>query len=157
MKLLLPKRVIFELRSLAFDSNGKHEVGGIILGLRREAGIEIISITKPKKSDFSSPSRFIRNPKGHKDIAIREWKKSNQTIDYIGEWHSHPIGSSLPSCIDLANWKKIAKITAKDMVHVIIGRKEFTICTCSRTGEVETLKEILLESASPCFLFSSKK
>ncbi len=157
MKVLLPKSIISEMRSLAFGSPNKNEVGGILLGYRRETGIEITKITTPEKWDFSSPNRFIRSHKGHKEIAINEWKNSNHTIDYVGEWHSHPKGSTSPSLIDISNWKEISKAIRKDMVHVIIGREDESIFVCSRTNEIELINENIICHNESALLLSPKQ
>ncbi len=102
----------------------KNESGGILLGYRREPHIEIVSFTTPSDEDIQSPIAFIRKEKSHQIDSDNKWLKSNKQIDYVGEWHTHPQTTAIPSIIDKTNWgKKFAGQKDKKMIGIILGMK----------------------------------
>lgn len=103
------------------------ERGGILLGLRKLDAIEIVTVTFPSAWDFCTPTLFKRSPRVHRIRALREWITSKKKIDWIGEWHTHPAGSSQPSQTDRNSWKKVANHTGKEMVFVIFGQSSMSI------------------------------
>ena len=97
------------------------EAGGLLLGYRKDACIEIVDCTEPSESDFATPNRFVRQDAHHIAYAKRCWAASGQRIDWVGEWHSHPDSSPNPSCTDLRSWKKIVRRHGAPMVYLICG------------------------------------
>lgn len=100
------------------------EAGGLLLGLRRPGSLEIVTASHPLAKDKRSPTEFVRRDPGHSELAFHAWKASGGTIDWIGEWHTHPFGSANPSGIDLKNWRRLAAHTGSPMVFVIVGKSE---------------------------------
>lgn len=77
------------------------EYGGILLGRVSDNGSVFIDIaTIPNKLDISKSLSFLRNSKSSQVIIERLWKKSNGVINYLGEWHTHPFSSNIPSIYD---------------------------------------------------------
>ena len=125
--VLLPNHIVQEVRSYLGNSCGNNEHGGLLLGFRKPSAIQIHSVTFPDQWDRSTPTRFHRSQRGHKDRAIKEWLSSGKTVDWVGEWHSHPFGTSLPSSIDRDSWKRIVSRTARPMVFIIFGRLDMYV------------------------------
>ncbi len=121
-QVLVEKHVLQTMRNTCrrFVPN---ESGGIFLGYRKDGAIHIVQTTIPSMWDVMKPARFVRSAKMHRIRALREWKKSNHQVDWIGEWHSHPRGSLNPSPIDHRNWRKITKHTGNVMVFAIVNTK----------------------------------
>jgi integrative and conjugative element protein (TIGR02256 family) len=71
--------------------------------------------------DTGTMFAFRRSSNGHSNLALRRWRESNQTIDWIGEWHSHPESNPTPSQIDLRSWKLITRDRSAPMVFLIVG------------------------------------
>ena len=97
------------------------ESGGILLGYRRGQHLHIVLASPPQKSDIPSRFMFIRNKKYHQKLALNEWKKSNELMDYLGEWHTHPEFNPTPSAIDFSEWQILMRKTKKSLVFLIIG------------------------------------
>ncbi len=119
--------VLASQRALAAAANdaaryaGKQERGGILLGTRRGTHLHILEATLPQRWDRGSMFAFRRSARGHQEVAIKRWKSSGQTIDWLGEWHSHPESIPSPSGIDLHSWTSIVAARKTPMVFLIIG------------------------------------
>lgn len=85
------------LHSAAHDPS--LEAGGILLG-KKKAGSACYCITDvgtPGILDRPGPFFFVRSRISAEKLVTRAWKKSGGTVNHIGEWHSHPFPSPLPS------------------------------------------------------------
>jgi integrative and conjugative element protein (TIGR02256 family) len=69
--------------------------------------------------DIASPVRFCRQDPGHQRDATRKWKASGETLDWVGEWHSHPNGTPNPSHIDETTWLTQVRRRSALMAYVI--------------------------------------
>jgi integrative and conjugative element protein (TIGR02256 family) len=100
------------------------EYGGILVGRYSENNTvvmieEIVLPLNYKASAFS----FERGTKGLRDALLKHFK-SNPILVYVGEWHTHPNGSTIPSITDTDALKKIAKhesVFIENPVLVIIA------------------------------------
>lgn len=97
------------------------ESGGILLGYRRGDHLHIVAATTPQPDDQRMRFRFFRRDPNHQKAAIRHWGKSGNTIDYIGEWHTHPEPNPTPSSLDISEWIKICCARKTIMVFLIAG------------------------------------
>ena len=57
---------------------------------------------------------FIRNSRRAQKIINKQWKKSNGTINYLGEWHTHGWVKPYPSSTD----KELLKMIIADKSNV---------------------------------------
>lgn len=99
----------------------KPESGGILLGYRRGAHLHVTIATAPQADDQRWRYLFKRSARHHQEIALRQWAASERTIDYLGEWHTHPQHHPSPSATDLNEWCKISGQRQSPMVFVIMG------------------------------------
>ncbi|MDI1270550.1 MAG: Mov34/MPN/PAD-1 family protein [Polaromonas sp.] len=98
------------------------EAGGILLGRRRGSHIEVVQATEPTLSDRRSTFMFHREVLGHAQAAVQAWALAGGTMDYVGEWHTHPQRVPVPSSIDRAEWHKLAVARPKvSVVAVVVG------------------------------------
>ena len=104
-------------QTLANDS----EAGGILLGARRGRHIEITFATTPKREDKRTRTDFHRISPFHQRFARRAWQRFDRKLDYVGEWHTHPVQNPSPSSIDVAEWAKILRTRKTELVFIIIG------------------------------------
>lgn len=121
--VLIPIQIIKSLRKAYRQPNRHIEKGGILLGMRKVGAIEVTTVTFPTTQDIGTPTRFHRSDKFHQKTAMDEWRNSGDTVDWIGDWHSHPNASPIPSQIDKDEWKRIVRHTRKDMIFLVVGRK----------------------------------
>jgi integrative and conjugative element protein (TIGR02256 family) len=99
------------------------EAGGILLGYRRGPHAHVFDVTVPTKRDVRSRFAFSRHGADHQRVATRRWKQSGETMDYVGEWHTHPEDNPSPSNVDLQHWREIARAASRPMVFLIVGRQ----------------------------------
>lgn len=100
------------------------ESGGILLGYRRERHLHVTDVTVPLKTDSRTRTRFYRSADPHQQAAHDRWCKSGGTMDYIGEWHTHPEICPSPSTIDTRGWKGICEARQVPMLFVIAGTQD---------------------------------
>lgn len=99
----------------------KPESGGILLGYRRGAHLHVTIATAPQAGDQRWRYFFKRSARYHQEIALRQWNASDEKIDYLGEWHTHPQRYPSPSGTDLSEWRKISGLRQSPMVFAIMG------------------------------------
>ena len=113
-----------EILTYARMSRSSNEAGGLLLGMRKGDAIHLTKLTLPNMWDRATPVQFERSALGHRMTALRTWKTSRGTVDWVGEWHTHPFGSSNPSFTDQTSWRKLANHTKRPMAFIIGGKKD---------------------------------
>lgn len=99
------------------------ESGGILLGYRRQHHLHITGVTTPDESDGRMRNFFSRSAHFHQSVASEKWQNSGGTVDYIGEWHTHPELDPTPSAIDKRGWLRISRFRKAPMVFIIVGER----------------------------------
>ena len=97
MSLKVSKTLYSEL--LEISKGSKIEECGIFLGYHDGNKFEIKKIVQDYVNQFGSENSTIRQTKN----IYEEYQiiiKIDKSIDYIGEWHTHPSGKSNPSHFD---------------------------------------------------------
>ena len=122
--VLFPHKFVDSIRAHMRATTSGNEQGGLLLGYRKPNAIELCNVTFPTLWDRSSSTRFNRSQRGHRIRALREWLISRRTIDWIGEWHTHPGGRAAPSFIDLQTWRQLARHQAKPMIILIFSDRD---------------------------------
>jgi integrative and conjugative element protein (TIGR02256 family) len=120
-KILVEPEPVEAIAQYRQDHNSKAEAGGILLGYRREAHLHVTVATVPQPSDQRRRFWFSRSYKYHQQVALQHWEASVGEMDYLGEWHTHPEGSPMPSSLDLSEWRKIYFGRTNPMIFVILG------------------------------------
>jgi integrative and conjugative element protein (TIGR02256 family) len=100
---------------------GRKERGGIFLGLRRGQHLHISEATLPMRWDWGTAFAFRRSARGHQEVALRRWRESAHTTDWVGEWHSHPEAVPSPSGVDLNSWRRMTDDRGAPMAFLIVG------------------------------------
>lgn len=113
-----PLKVINQYRQ---DDHLKPEAGGILLGYRRDKHLHIVLATVPQIGDQRRRFWFSRSSKFHQQVATQKWGGSLGTMDYLGEWHTHPELSPTPSSLDLSEWRTIYRQRSNSMFFMILG------------------------------------
>jgi integrative and conjugative element protein (TIGR02256 family) len=109
------------------DDEAKPESGGVMLGryLKNCDDVVVDDITTPRKGDRQSRYRYFRAQKRHQKIIDEYWKASGGTGNYLGEWHTHPEATPLPSALDISNWRSKLRRDIYDhdsLYFVIVGQ-----------------------------------
>lgn len=97
------------------------EAGGILLGYRRGVHMHIAAATVPGPRDRRSRVTFWRRDPSHQERALEEWRRSSSTMDYLGEWHTHPEVRPSPSGVDYSEWRAICGKREEMMAFMILG------------------------------------
>lgn len=128
--LILPIDVLDKMKKHAQILENDFEAGGLIIGALRQKKeerfllnspphIEITDISEPGLKDLRTRFSFVRKGKHHRLLVNKAKTISNNNIDYLGEWHTHPEANPFPSSIDIFHWKKNLK--GRHAVLIIIG------------------------------------
>ncbi|MBA7590881.1 hypothetical protein ES708_33023 [subsurface metagenome] len=99
-----------------------NEIGGICLGSYSYFGTEEANITEILVPQYSTSSNslFTRKVRGINKTIKRRYCASNGNVIYLGEWHSHPFGSSEYSELDRRSIKAIAENKHVAIFHPIL-------------------------------------
>jgi integrative and conjugative element protein (TIGR02256 family) len=98
------------------------ESGGILLGYRRGAHLHVVQATTPGHGDHGTRGSFRRSANGHREQALSGWHSSDHTLDYLGEWHTHPEPMPSPSGTDHRAWRELlAARLGRPLVFMILG------------------------------------
>lgn len=119
--ILIEDQVICILDQYRQRLSGSPESGGILLGFRRERHLHVTDATVPLGTDSRSRTRFFRSADPHRQAAHARWRESGGTMDYVGEWHTHPELNPSPSAIDRHGWERICSSRKAPMVFIIAG------------------------------------
>ncbi len=120
---------------------GQVEAGGILLGNYRGSHIEVVFATPPGPGDLRFPFSFHRKCASHQRSATMQWVQSNRITTYIGEWHTHPQNSPLPSATDYTEWRK--NLPSRDMLLCIQGATDLWVGEYSvASGKMQEIFEL---------------
>lgn len=89
------------LHELAWKSF-PNETGGVLLGRRTEAdglGASVEHIVGPGPSARHERARFVPDSRWQAHEVEALWRQ-DQGLQYLGDWHTHPGGSAIPSAMD---------------------------------------------------------
>lgn len=122
--VLIEERVLQVLGRHRQLHQGAPEAGGILLGYRRGSHLHVTEASSPVAPDHASRTRFFRSAAPHQQAALMRWRESGGTMDYLGEWHTHPEHSPSPSTIDTVGWQRICSTRKTPMLFVIAGTQD---------------------------------
>ncbi len=110
-----------------------NETGGILLGyfdLNLNALFIVDALPQPQDS-HASETGFQRGVSGIMSYVNEAKRRTANTVDYIGEWHSHPVNtSSKQSHLDLAQLSELALLLDEDgmpAVQLIVSENDINI------------------------------
>lgn len=102
----------------------KLESGGILIGQIKGNNIYIQKVTVPNQFDKSTRYSFVRNKDAAQIILDHEVINSQNTMTYLGEWHTHPEAKPTPSGQDLNMIKEqytLGKLNLPFVILIIQG------------------------------------
>jgi integrative and conjugative element protein (TIGR02256 family) len=88
-------------------AHSPREFGGILTGIIHENSYFILDIQTPEKFE-NSRSGFTRHAGSLNEYLKRLYGKTSGTVNYIGEWHSHPNADTAYSENDKKSMLEIA-------------------------------------------------
>ncbi|AII57430.1 hypothetical protein X792_01235 [Dehalococcoides mccartyi CG1] len=125
MKIVLPidiqKKIIH-----ALEKAGSRETGGILMGEHIESDVfRIVDLTIQKSyGNVFSFMRLIDNVSQALKTFFDKTNRQYTRYNYLGEWHSHPSFSTLPSSKDIESMSEIVndKGVGANFVMLLIVR-----------------------------------
>ena len=121
--LLVEPQLLQRLSAFRQLAESAPEAGGILMGYRRGPHLHVVEATVPTTQDVRRRFSFFRHGAHHQQVALRRWRETDETLDYMGEWHTHPEDHPHPSGIDLRHWRDIAVRSPRPMLFLILGRR----------------------------------
>jgi integrative and conjugative element protein (TIGR02256 family) len=79
---------------------GLKETGGVLIGYRVGYEFVITDSTGPGPNAKHQLFNFERDIEYCNNKIEEKFEQSNGILNYIGEWHTHPIGKAIPSVQD---------------------------------------------------------
>lgn len=119
--ILIDPEALAKITADAARYAGRKERGGILIGQRRGPHLSVADATLPMMWDFGTMFSFRRSARGHQAAALKRWRESERTMDWVGEWHSHPERVPSPSGIDTNSWRRIVEDRGAPMAFIIVG------------------------------------
>ncbi|WP_071601379.1 Mov34/MPN/PAD-1 family protein [Dickeya chrysanthemi] len=98
------------------------ESAGVLIGERRGQHLVICDLSEPGVGDIRHRYSVDRRGSHHQDKVDAAFVKSQGTLQYLGEWHTHPEDNPTPSPTDRKSWKENLD-APEPMIVLIIGRK----------------------------------
>jgi len=121
------------------------ETGGVLLGsfdLERNIAYIVDSVPSPPDSK-EWPTLYIRGCSGLRKKVEDIKRKTNEMVDYVGEWHSHPAGASTaPSTDDLKVFAWLTEHMGRSglpALMMIIGDPGRSSCFIGEIKQVENM------------------
>jgi integrative and conjugative element protein (TIGR02256 family) len=124
VKILIEDAVLTRIQAYRQLTPNAPEAGGILLGYRRGVHLHLVEATLPGAHDQRSRTAFWRRDPAHQNAATNGWTRTHQTLDYVGEWHTHPEAFPSPSSLDLQEWRDICTRTREMMTFLIVGTRD---------------------------------
>jgi integrative and conjugative element protein (TIGR02256 family) len=118
--------VVRRIRRFTAPPESDLEAGGILLGCRRGPHVEVLDCTEPMRLDRRTRYSFVRRDPGHQRAALAAWNTSGRTVNFVGEWHTHPEETPSPSRIDRNTWADVMRHReAEAQIFMIAGHSAF--------------------------------
>lgn len=98
------------------------EAGGVLIGKQVENDNHYVlsAISTPTKYDKQTRCSFTRSIKSAQPFIDERWRNSGGIENYIGEWHTHPEITPVPSRIDKALIRQVVLDKSSPFSKVIL-------------------------------------
>lgn len=123
---LLIRNNVFKKFQKYFSKSRKREAGGILVGYVYEDHCEIVNATGPNRFDLFGYNYFVRSKRGAQPKINKAWARSNGTVIYLGEWHTHFEKYPRPSATDkslMINSLRTTNMEIDFLFLIIVGLK----------------------------------
>jgi hypothetical protein len=116
LSLKIEDKLLEYMYSKALDAY-PNEVGGMLAGRYESKNSAIVEHIVMPKAISGTPNEFVRNTAGLEEL----WSElKNKGIEYLGEWHTHPNGSSHYSSTDLNAMSEVVKDNNVSILNPIL-------------------------------------
>jgi integrative and conjugative element protein (TIGR02256 family) len=121
-EVLLPAPVLREMEGEA-ERHDPDETGGVLLGyLDRDdpRRVQVMLQIGPGPKAIHGPHRFEPDAGWQEAQIGAAYAESGRIATYLGDWHSHPQGSTAPSRLDRSTARRIARCRQARVRHPLI-------------------------------------
>jgi integrative and conjugative element protein (TIGR02256 family) len=141
--LLIDASAVEAMVAFRQNSSRDREAGGVLIGESRGEHVWVREATPPQPDDIRTRATFLRCSGRHQQLVDEAWARSEGTLSYVGEWHTHPEDHPTPSVIDRASLFLRSLQAAHTLVAVIVGLRsnyvaiqdKFTLGVCELQAE----------------------
>lgn len=145
MKLVIPAELIERLRR-ELRHAGSREIGGVLVGEHLHGDVFRLADLSVQRLG-GSQSHFVRDLQHNKAFLAEFFARTGNNFvmfNYLGEWHSHPSFSVIPSGQDLTTMQNIVEDP-----NVGTNFAVMLIVSLRRRGPLELSASAFRPSASP--------
>lgn len=106
------------------------ESGGVLLGWRDQTGTELVvaHVVGPGADATHRRTKFSPDTDWQRQEIAAAYEASGRRVTYLGDWHSHPGGSDLPSRRDEKTARRIARSRSarapQPVMLILTGKKK---------------------------------
>lgn len=121
--VFVPPAVRDEMEAEA-DRAFPNETGGILLGYADRddpAAIQVLIQIGPGPGARHEPHRFEPDSPWQTARLAKAYSDTERLAAYLGDWHSHPHGTSKPSSLDRGTARRIARTKTARCPHPMIA------------------------------------
>jgi integrative and conjugative element protein (TIGR02256 family) len=93
------------------ELHAPRETGGILMGVVHSSIIEITHLIEAGPNAERALHRFAPDGPWQREQVAAAYEGSSRTLEYLGDWHSHPLGGR-PSDLDRSTAARIAAAPA---------------------------------------------
>lgn len=140
--VILAEQVVAEIKRFTGPDETNLEAGGILLGCYRGPHVEILECTTPMPLDKRTRYGFVRSDPGHQRRALAAWNASNRTVNFVGEWHTHPEERPSPSRVDRDTWADQMNQRINDPLIFIIAGRAAVYCSLGQNSRLLTMAAV---------------
>lgn len=145
-RLIITAEAVAQMRAFAQHSWYQSEAGGVLLGrhLLESNDIVVDEVTTPQRKDRRSRVSFFRSVSHHR-LAQEKWKLSDETLAYLGLWHTHPETDPSPSRVDCQDWERAVAehiYYGERLFFPIVGTENIRVWSKSKTDPIRELSAI---------------
>jgi integrative and conjugative element protein (TIGR02256 family) len=128
------------------------ETGGILLGTEYDQRVEVLHAGGPGPNARRGVDFFFRDLEHAQQISDAAW--STDHSQWIGEWHTHLIGSLVPSRTDLSSYRRHLADPELGFVHfiaIVVGlHPRSGITAAAWVVEPDRVRPVAMMPADPC-------
>ena len=147
-RVVLPRSVESQLIEFKQDNLNDSESAGLLVGhVKNNGDIWINKITKPKEKDIRTRAYFKLDAEAHQKELNEIYTNSDQSLGYLGTWHTHPQNIPIPSGLDISDWKKHCNENAdRPLIFVVVGLKKVSIYMIefNKVVELDSIEGVIL-------------
>jgi proteasome lid subunit RPN8/RPN11 len=145
MKLILPAELVVRLRAELRRARVR-EIGGVLVGEHLgDTTFQVVDLSVQRSG--GSAAHFVRDV-AHNNAFLSDFfaRTGNdyQRFNYLGEWHSHPLFSAIPSGPDIATMQNIVEDPEVGVNFAVL-----LIVSLRRRGALELSASAFRQHAAP--------